>query len=267
MWKGPAPLSWTQAKLHSCGSFPQWGVKPGPQTGLPSTEHQCWDHPPRWHPVVKSHVFLWVGGGVTLHRKTEPAGDRHFFLFFLYYVLKGKVTGFCILSHSPWAQAKGGQHSLESHEESLDWQAWGRGVREWLLGSPCQDITPYPSSHFSWEEQYPPRGKTVTPPCGKPLGPPALRRLLAPSSGILLAMPTIILMWLCKEVSYVCLCCLLDWRSHYTLWNPACPTSILFFTFFYFKNFITFLLSPNLHLIPCWGNSNTGGLRGDRDWL
>ena len=108
------------------------GMKPGPQTRLPSTEHLCWDHLPMQHPAGKSNrVFAH-------QRETETAGNKTiFFPFISFFFPKDPMHRICVHSHSPWAWVKGGQCSLQSNKESLESEAGRRVMGEWLLGSWC----------------------------------------------------------------------------------------------------------------------------------
>ena len=55
---GPAPTGGRQKLWCSCGGFLLIGVKPGPQTVLPDTEHQCCAQLPTKQPGVKGRRVL-----------------------------------------------------------------------------------------------------------------------------------------------------------------------------------------------------------------
>ena len=97
-------------------------------------------------------IQWWKAVGFLSNRERQSPLETkpHFF--------KGPKHRFFILSQSPWAPVKGGQCKLESPEESQEWEALGRDFEEWLLEYLSGVIFQYHSSHFSWEEQVPPRG-------------------------------------------------------------------------------------------------------------
>ena len=157
---------------------------------------------------MKGHV-LFVCLFFAHWREMEPAGDKTtFFLFFSpSFSSQVPMHRFRVPTHPPLGQVKGGQHDLQLWGES---GVAGLGERHggMAAGIPALDITPYCSSHFSGEEQAPPRGKTITPSCGKT----AHLSLRRPPSPVL-------------------------WNpTCHTLQNPACLTlhSFLFFNFFSF---------------------------------
>ena len=66
-----------------------------------------------------------------------------------FFSLKGVKHRLCVSGYPPWVPAKGGWCRLESREQCLDWEAWGRALGEQLWDFWGLDILGLHSSHLS----------------------------------------------------------------------------------------------------------------------